>query len=123
MYMKKVLLVEDDPFIRDLTSVKLSEHDYSVLTCSTGESVVEMMRSEMPDVVLLDLDLPDLSGVEIVKFAKNDDAISKIPIIIFSNNDDPDMQEKIREFGITDFFVKATTSFDDLLVRIKELTA
>jgi DNA-binding response OmpR family regulator len=121
--MKKVLLVEDDPFMRDLTSVKLSEHDYSVITCSTGESVIEMMRSEMPDVVLLDLDLPDLPGVEIVKFAKADDAISKIPIIIFSNNDDPDMHDRISEFGITDFFVKATTSFDDLLVRIKELTS
>jgi DNA-binding response OmpR family regulator len=121
--MKKVLLVEDDPFMRDLTSVKLAEHDYAVVTCTSGESVIAMMQSEKPDVVLLDLDLPDLPGTDIVKYAKADASISSIPIIIFSNNDDPSIHTAISEFGITDFFVKATTSFDDLLVRIKELTA
>ena len=109
--------------MRDLTSVKLAEHDYAVVTCTSGESVIAMMQSEKPDVVLLDLDLPDLPGTDIVKYAKADASISSIPIIIFSNNDDPSIHTAISEFGITDFFVKATTSFDDLLVRIKELTA
>lgn len=121
--MKKVLLVEDDPFIRDITTVKLTEQSYAVLIAISGESVINMMKKEMPDVVLLDLNLPDLSGLEVLMLIKADPQIRDIPIIIFTNNDDPDTKAAAKELGTAGFFVKATTSFDDLLEHIEKVTS
>lgn len=119
--MKKVLLVEDDPFIRDLTSIKLSEASYAVIVAHSGETVIKLMQEDTPDVVLLDLDLPGISGVELLTQIKADEVLKKIPVIIFSNNDDPEMKKKTDELGTSGFFVKATTSFDDLLKSISSV--
>lgn len=121
--MKKVLLVEDDPFIRDLTSIKLTEHSYSVLIASDGASVLELMRKESPDVVLLDLDLPDIPGLDVLMKMKNDPQLKDTPVVIFSNNDNPETKKRAEALGTTGFFVKATTAFDDLLKHIESVTA
>ncbi len=120
--MKKVLLIEDDAFIRDLTSIKLTEHAFAVLVAHDGSTAVRLLRSDTPDIVLLDLDLPDMPGLQILADIKNDPALKDIPVIIFSNNDDPKAKEHALELGTEDFFVKASTAFDDLLKRIQELT-
>lgn len=117
--MKKVLLVEDDPFIRDITSIKLTEQSYSVSVASDGESVIPLIKSETPDLVLLDLDLPDVPGLEILRRMKEDDSMKNIPVIIFSNNDDPETKQKALELGTAGFFTKVSTAFDDLLSHIK----
>lgn len=119
--MKKVLLIEDDPFIRDITSIKLTEHSYSVVIAHNGESVIDQMKNDTPDVVILDLDLPDISGLEVMKLIKADVKLKEIPIIIFSNNDNPSVKEKAEELGIAGFFIKAATSFDDLLAYINKV--
>jgi DNA-binding response OmpR family regulator len=118
--MKKVLLVEDDAFIRDLTSIKLTEQSFAVLVAHDGNMAVSMLHDEKPDIVLLDLDLPDMSGLEVLKHMKEDQNLMDTPVIIFSNNDDPKIKAQALELGSVDFFVKATTAFEDLLKRIQE---
>jgi CheY-like chemotaxis protein len=119
--MKKVLLVEDDPFIRDLTSIKLSEANYSVQTAATGAEAFASIEKDAPDLVLLDLDLPDISGLQIMERLKESSNCSQIPIVIFSNNDNPDVLARANELGIAGFFVKATTSFDDLQKHLQKI--
>lgn len=120
--MKKVLLVEDDPFIRDLTSIKLTEQSYAVLVASDGESVLELVKKEMPDVILLDLDLPGMTGIEVLRQLKTDAGLKDIPVIIFSNNDDEQVRKEATELGMAGFFIKVSTAFEDLLTHIKKVT-
>lgn len=119
--MKKVLLVEDDPFIRDITSIKLAEREYSVQTAQNGSEALASLEKEIPDVILLDLDLPDISGLEIIEKIKKDENWKQIPVVIFSNNDDPAVLTWSQTLGISGFFIKATTSFDDLHAHLQTL--
>ncbi len=120
--MKKVLLVEDDPFIRDLTSIKLTEQSYAVSVASDGESVLDLVKKEMPDVILLDLDLPGMTGLEVLRQLKTNADFKDIPVIIFSNNDDEQTKKEATELGMDGFFIKVSTAFEDLLTHIKSVT-
>jgi CheY-like chemotaxis protein len=120
--MKKVLLVEDDPFIRDLTSIKLTEQSYAVSVASDGESVLESVHKDVPDVILLDLDLPGMTGLEVLRRLKGDPDLKDIPVNIFSNNDDEQTKKEATQLGTAGFFVKVSTAFEDLLAHIKEVT-
>lgn len=120
--MKKVLVVEDDPFIMDITSVRLTDHGYKVQVANTGEIALSIIGSEAPDVILLDLDLPGISGIEVMTELKKNDATKNIPIIIFSNNDSDAVKAETAKHGASDFFVKASTDFKELFSKIDALT-
>lgn len=117
--MKKVLLVEDDPFIRDLTSIKLTEHAFAVLVASDGETALEQVEKETPDIILLDIDLPGISGLEVLRKLKESDAHRSIPVMIFSNNDSEEIKKEARDLGIAGFYIKVSTTFEDLVAQIK----
>ena len=117
--MKKVLLVEDDPFIRDLTSIKLTENSYAVSVASDGESVMVLVAENEPDIILLDIDLPGMSGLDVLAQLKHSEKFRSIPVIIFSNNDNEDIKKQAEELGIAGFYIKVSTAFEDLLSQIK----
>jgi len=119
--MKKVLLVEDDPFIRDLTTVKLTDNQYEVVAAATGEDALSYFDGEVPDVVLLDLDLPDMNGLEILSTIRATQKLATLPVIIFSNNDDKDTRAKAEALSIAGFFIKATTDYTELFTLIDSL--
>lgn len=119
--MKKVLIVEDDPFIRDITTIKLSSHPYEVQSAQDGKTAISLMAEFMPDVVLLDLNLPDISGVDVLVAQKGNPALHTIQTIIFSNNDDEVMRKRVIDLGIAGFFIKVSTDYDELYALIDSL--
>ena len=119
--MKKVLIVEDDPFIRDITTIKLSEHGYSVVAAATGEEALISLQTEVIEVVILDLDLPGISGLDVLSHMRKTKKLEKINTIIFSNNDDIELREKIDTLGVSGFFIKASTEYDELYHLIDSL--
>lgn len=121
--MKRVLFVEDDAFIRDIASIKLSDNGFEVVVAENGEQARTKLEEELPDIVLLDLDLPDISGLELLKEMKNDPMRKMIPVIIFSNSDEPNIQQQSTDMGAVDFFVKASTDMNDLMESIRKHTA
>lgn len=121
--MKRVLFVEDDAFIRDIASIKLSDNGFEVVVAENGEQARTKLEEELPDIVLLDLDLPDISGLELLKEMKNDPMCKMIPVIIFSNSDEPNIQQQSTDMGAVDFFVKASTDMNDLMESIRKHTA
>jgi CheY-like chemotaxis protein len=112
--MKKVLIVEDDPFILDITSIKLAEHGYEIISAINGKDALLLIRENKPDVVLLDLDLPVISGFEVLEQIKNMNLQDEIEVIIFSNNDSAEVRNKVKEFNIKAFFVKVETDYNEL---------
>lgn len=110
-----VLVVEDDPAIRNLMSTTLKAHDYRFLTAATGASAVMQVSTAQPDIVLLDLGLPDMDGVEIIRIIRT---WSQMPIIVISARaEDADKIEAL-DAGADDYLTKPF-SVEELLARLR----
>lgn len=110
-----ILIVEDDPPIRNLISVALETHDYRFLSASNGGTAIMEASSHNPDIMLLDLGLPDLDGVEVIRKIRS---WSNLPIIVISaRSDDSDKIEAL-DAGADDYLTKPF-SVNELLARLR----
>jgi len=118
---KKILIVEDDKFLRELMSKKLITLGYDVVSAADGESGLVMIKETKPDVVLLDLILPGINGFEVLEKAKQDPEINKIPVVILSNLGQGEDIEKGLALGAKDFLVKAHFTPQEIVNKLKSI--
>jgi len=85
---KKVLVADDDPVVRILVSEFLSSKGYQVDTLDSGGACLEYLKQEVPDVLLLDLLMPDMTGIEVLRTVRNDPRTSRLPIVMLSADTD-----------------------------------
>lgn len=110
-----ILIVEDDKPIRNLITTTLKAHDYRYLEASSGEAAIMEASSHNPDIVLLDLGLPDIDGVEVIRRVR---LWSGMPIIVISaRSEDADKIEAL-DAGADDYLTKPF-SVDELLARLR----
>ena len=110
-----ILVIEDDASVRNLMTTTLKAHDYRYLTASTGETGIMEASSHNPDVVLLDLGLPDMDGIEVIRKIRT---WSNIPIIVLSaRSEDSDKIEAL-DMGADDYLTKPF-SVEELLARLR----
>ena len=111
----RILVVEDDTPIRNLISTTLKSHDYKYITAKDGENAIIQASTHNPDIILLDLGLPDTDGVEIIKKIRT---WSNVPIIVISaRNEDSDKINAL-DNGADDYLTKPF-SVEELLARIR----
>jgi len=116
---KKILVIEDDKFLRELISQKLLKEGYDVSEAIDGEKGIESVKSEKPDVVLLDLILPGIDGFEVLARIKSDPVLNKIPVIILSNLGQKDDIEKGLNMGAADYLIKAHFTPAEIVEKIR----
>ena len=110
-----ILVVEDDAPIRNLITTTLKTHDYRYLTASTGEAAILEASSHNPDIILLDLGLPDMDGVKVIEKVRT---WSTLPIIVISaRSEDSDKIEAL-DAGADDYLPKPF-SIEELLARLR----
>ena len=110
-----ILVVEDDAPVRNLITTTLKAHDYHYLTAATGESAILEATSHNPDVIFLDLGLPDMDGIDIIKKIRT---WSDVPIIVISaRSEDTDKIEAL-DAGADDYLTKPF-SVEELLARLR----
>lgn len=110
-----ILAVEDDPAVRNLIATTLETHEYRYKTAATGEEAVLLAVSHQPSVILLDLGLPDMDGVEIIRKIRT---WAKTPIIVISaRSEDTDKIEAL-DAGADDYLTKPF-SVEELLARLR----
>ena len=110
-----ILVVEDDPSVKNLMTTTLRTHDYRYLTAQNGQSAIIEASSHNPDVVLLDLGLPDMDGIEVIR---NIRSWSNMPIIVISaRSEDMDKIEAL-DAGADDYLTKPF-SVEELLARLR----
>ena len=110
-----ILVVEDDAPVRNLISTTLKAHDYKFIVAPSGENAIIEAASHNPDIVLLDLGLPDIDGVEVIKRIRT---WSNMPIIVISaRSEDTDKIEAL-DGGADDYLTKPF-SVEELLARIR----
>jgi CheY-like chemotaxis protein len=81
---KRILLVEDDRFLRKAAEATLPRHGFSVCTAAGGEEALQRMQAETPDLVLLDLIMPKLQGLEVLRLLKQNPPTKQIPAVVLS---------------------------------------
>lgn len=115
----KVLLVEDDWMLRDIYEEQLKTEGFLVESASNGEEGITKVTSCMPDVVLLDLLLPKLSGFEFIDIVKKNPATSKIPIIVLTNiwGDVEDLVKR----GAVKYLLKSDYTPDQIVEKVREV--
>ena len=118
---KKILVIEDDRFLRELIVRKLTIEGYDVVQAIDGEQGLEKIKSEKPDLVLLDLILPGIDGFEVLSQVKKDESLSHIPIIILSNLGQRSEVEKGLNLGATDYMIKAHFTPDEIVEKIRNI--
>ncbi len=120
--MKKVLIIEDDAFLKSLESSKFTKEGFDVATAMTQAEIDAAMAAGLPDIILLDLMLPDLDSFKVLEGFKADAATKQIPVIVFSNlSNDADMK-KATNAGAADYMVKSSFTLDEVVDKIKGLT-
>lgn len=105
---KKVLWVEDDSFLGDILAKKLTSEKCSLLYAKDGEMALKLLETDTPDIVLLDLVLPGISGFDVLEQIKKNDKTKNVPVIILSNLAQESDLERIRQLGAVKHFVKAS---------------
>lgn len=120
-----ILIVEDDKFLSELISTKLSKEGYAVSIALDGESGLDKAQKEKPDIILLDILLPGISGFEVLeKIKKNPDAsISGIPVLILSNFGQESKVQQGLSLGAVDYLVKANFTTGEIVEKIRTITA
>jgi twitching motility two-component system response regulator PilH len=117
----KVIIVEDEAAFRNIFTDLLTSDGYNVLTAEDGESGWLLARTEIPDVVLLDLALPKLHGFEVLKNIRADAATKDVPVIILTVVGEQENVKKGLRLGATDYLVKGFYSPREILVKINEI--
>jgi CheY-like chemotaxis protein len=118
--MKSILVVEDDVFIRDLVSAHLIKENFNVQTANSGEKALMSIKEHVPDLMILDLDIVGVQGLGVLSTVRSDEQWKDLPVIVFSNNDNPQAKEKCIELGVTRFYLKFDTDLNDLVDCINE---
>ena len=111
----KILVVEDDASVRNLITTTLKSNDYRYITAPNGSSAILLASSQQPDIVLLDLGLPDLDGVEIIRRIRS---WSDMPIIVISARSEDSDKVSALDAGADDYLTKPF-SVTEMLARLR----
>ena len=115
-----IFVVEDEKPILTLLTYNLQKEGYKVSSSSNGEEALSNIKEKKPDLVLLDWMLPDLSGIKICQYLKQDEKVKNIPIIMLTAKGEEEDKVKGLNTGAEDYMTKPF-SFPELLARIKSL--
>ena len=122
--MAKILLVEDDQFLSSLLKNRLIRDQFEVITADDGNKAIEVLKKTRPDLILLDIILPGKSGFEVFEEIKSDPRFQgehMPPVIVISNLGQESDLERSKQLGAKDYFIKARSSIDDIIKRVREL--
>lgn len=118
--MAKVLVVEDDRFLGSAYKAKLSKSGYDVQLATDGDEALEVLKTFVPAVILLDLVMPNRDGFSTLEAIRQTEGIKDIPVIVASNLGQKEDFDKAISLGATDFIVKSDVSLDELIARIQK---
>jgi CheY-like chemotaxis protein len=118
---KRILLVEDDRFLRRACEASLRQRGFTVATAADGEEALRSVKAERPDLILLDMLMPKLSGIEVLRALRGDETTRDIRVLVLSNSSREQDMVEVKKLGVAGYFVKADLSLKDLGDKIARL--
>lgn len=118
---KTVLLAEDERSLRRAAEVALTRRGIRVLTATNGEEALELARAHHPDLILLDLLMPRMTGMQVLDALRGDDRTRHLRVLILSNSSRELEMEGAERLGVIDYWIKANVSLQELGDRVTAL--
>lgn len=116
-----MLMVEDDEVLLRALYLVFRDDDYVITTATNGDTGLKIAQRIKPDIILLDLLLPKMSGFDFLKYIKAMPDLKNIPIVVLSNLGDQENIEKAKTSGAMDFFIKSNTDLMELKTKIDNI--
>ncbi|PIP25010.1 MAG: response regulator, partial [Candidatus Nealsonbacteria bacterium CG23_combo_of_CG06-09_8_20_14_all_36_12] len=113
--MKKILFIEDEETLQKTLGEVLKQEGYEIIPALDGEAGLNLLKSEKPDLILLDLVMPKMDGFEVLKRLKADEETKDIPVIVLTNLEGIGDVGKAIELGATTYLVKAQYSLEEVV--------
>lgn len=121
--MRKVLIVDDDKIFTKVLKDSLtgqSDREYEVCTAENGEEGFAMLKEEKPDLVVLDIVMPKVGGVEFLEKMQEDDTVGSTPVIVSTQLSDVEQMSKVVRFGVKGYIIKSEFSLENIVNQIND---
>jgi len=116
-----VHIIEDDPLILDILVFRFKDAGWQIVSSMNGEKGLEQLEAVTPDILLLDILLPGISGYEVLETIKSNERLKTVPVLVLSNYGQDSDIEKSKELGAVDHFVKANIIIEEIVVMAKQI--
>lgn len=119
--MKRILFIEDESTLQKTFGDILAGENYEMISALDGETGVRLAKTKQPDLILLDLVLPQMHGFDVLKILKQDPVTKEIPIIVLTNLEEVEDVEKALNGGATTYLVKVNYTLEEILEKVRKV--
>ena len=119
--MKKILLIEDDPFLIDIYTTRLKEEGFKIDVARDGKTALDKIKKTIPDLLILDIILPKVDGWDLLEKVRKDPKLKEIKVIILSNLSEEEDVEKGFKLGVIMYFIKAKFTPSEVVKEINKI--
>ena len=119
--MKKIVIIEDDLAISQMYRMKFETDGFEVYLADNGQSGVDLVKTVQPDIVLLDLLMPEMSGHQTLAEIRADQNIANTPVIILTNTESEQAEIEAQQLGIEAYIIKANETPTQVVAKTKEV--
>ncbi|MCL2085716.1 response regulator [Candidatus Saccharibacteria bacterium] len=116
--MSKILIVEDNPVINQMYRIKLEANGYNVTVATTGKEALELTKKLTPDLILLDIMMPEMNGDECLEILRRDKKFAETPVIVLTNMNNDAIVEKFETLGVDSFLLKSELTPKQVLEHV-----
>ena len=117
--MIKITIIEDDPTISQMYRMKFESDGFEVRLAANGQIGVEVVEKFQPDIILLDLQMPEMNGTEALRYIRAKDWGKTIPVIVLTNLGEEEAPREIKELGVHSYIVKANLTPRQVVEQVK----
>lgn len=116
---QKVLVVEDEQALRDALSLKLKKEGFTVFEAKNGDEGLNSAKTDHPDIILLDIMMPETNGLDVLQELKSNVGLMQIPVLVLTNLPEASAEQKAMKLGATEYLVKSNSPLEVLVEKIK----
>ncbi|HCI05253.1 MAG: Response regulator receiver protein [Parcubacteria group bacterium GW2011_GWC1_45_9] len=120
---KTVLIIEDDVFLQKAYDVKFEKEGIELLIASDGDQALAMLAKDPPDLILLDIMLPGISGFDVLEQIRKNDRWKSVPVLILSNLGQAEDIEKGKKLGVKEYIIKANAKINEVIELVRKYLA
>ncbi len=118
---KIILLVEDDIFVSDIYQTKLGQEGFQVLVAENGMEAVKKLKDSIPDLILLDIVMPYMDGMEVLRKLKEKKEWKDIPVMLLTNLSDKEKVDEGMGLGASDYLIKSHFTPSEVVEKVRSL--
>jgi len=117
---KKILIIEDEKILAEMYRDKFTQAGLKVYLAFDSKEGLALAKKEKPDLIILDILLPKENGIVFLTWLRKDSEISSIPVVAFSNYDDPATKRQAAKLGVKDYLIKTSYTPQEIVEKIRE---